>query len=283
MLGKIHKYDYVFIHRELTAFGPPVYEWIISSIFKKKIIYDFDDSIWLPDQANENPFWQWLKWRSKVRSICKWSWKVSAGNEFLAEFARQYCQQVSVLPTVVDTKIHKPQPPKLKPSMPVIGWTGSHSTLVYLDQLLPVLLELEKTHSFDLVVIANQNPQLPLKNFRFIKWSKETEVDDLAKIDIGVMPLEDNDWAKGKCGFKLIQYLALEIAAVASPVGVNSKLVTNGETGLTAVNEIEWKEKLIQLLADSQLRKKLGKNGRQLVEKKYSVSSQKDMFLDLFL
>lgn len=285
LLFKLRKYNFIFIHRELTPFGPPIFEWIIAKVFRKKIIYDFDDAIWLPDPNGENWLWKTLKWRSKVASICKWSWKVSVGNEYLADFARQYCNQVEIFPTIVDTGVHSPnaQAPKHPITRsPTIGWTGSHSTLFYLNELLPVLQELGNGIEFEFLVIANKNPELPLKGFRFLPWNKETEIEDLSQIDIGVMPLEDNEWAKGKCGFKLIQYLALGIPAVASPVGVNQEIVLDGKTGFLANSETEWKEKLLILLKDEKLRIELGQNGRRLIEEKFSVKSQENHFLGLF-
>ncbi|MEO9473973.1 MAG: glycosyltransferase [Cyclobacteriaceae bacterium] len=293
ILFKLSAYTSILIHRELTPFGPPIFEWVIAKVLRKKIIYDFDDAIWMADGTNESKLWKWLKWRSKVASICRWSWKVSVGNAYLAKFAAQYCDQVEILPTVVDTEIHNAQPPRTKSDLknqqptansqqPIIGWTGSHSTLQYLRPIVPVLQQLENTHDFTFLVIANQDPQLPLKNYRFAKWNKESEVEDLAQIDIGVMPLEDNEWSKGKCGFKLIQYLSLGIPAVASPVGVNAEIVIHNETGLIATTSHQWLEALKQLLESEGLRKKMGDSGRKLIETKYSVESQQERFLQLF-
>ncbi len=284
-LFSIPCYDIIFIHRELTPFGPPVFEWIIAKVLRKKIIYDFDDAIWLPDQNMENSLWKWLKWRSKVASICKWSWKVSVGNKYLAEFVRRYNQNVVVIPTVVDTEMHKPDThlyPSSRGDKLCVGWTGSHSTLPYLDMILPALQKLEKKIDFEFCVIANQDPKLPLKNYSFIKWKKETEIEDLSAFDIGVMPLPDDEWSKGKCGFKLIQYLALEIPAVASPVGVNSQIIQHEKNGLLALSGREWVESLARLIREKTLRDKLGKAGRKQITDKFSVDSQKEVFLNLF-
>jgi glycosyltransferase involved in cell wall biosynthesis len=281
LLFSLSKYDIVFIHRETAPLGPPIFEFVIAKIFRKRIIYDFDDAIWMADQSNENTIWKALKWRKKVSTICHYSWKTTTGNDYLSHFASNYCQQVITLPTVVNTQRHKKSGTK-KSEIPVIGWTGSHSTLFYLDAIVPVLKQLENRFEFEFLVIANRNPQLDLKNFKFIKWNVETEIEDLDKIDIGIMPLEDTEWAKGKCGFKLIQYLSLGIATVASPVGVNSEIVKNGVTGFIACNENEWIDGLMKLLSDETLRQEMGETGRLLIEQKYSVNSQKEAFLDLF-
>lgn len=280
VLSRLSTYEFVLIHRELTPFGPPIFEWIIAKVFRKKIIYDFDDAIWLSDLEIENPIWRWLKWRSKVASICVWSWKVSTGNQYLADFAKRKCNQVVVVPTVVDTNIHR-LIPRAKKQKPIIGWTGSHSTLFYLDEIVPLLQSLEKKYEFEFLVIANRKPNLPLNNFRFIPWNKETETEDLGLIDIGIMPLEDSEWAKGKCGFKLIQYMALEIPPVASPVGANSEIIQDGVNGFLVHSEDQWIQKLSMLIEDPNLRVKLGKAGRITIEHQYSVKANEIKFLSL--
>jgi len=283
-LFKIHQYDLVFIHRELTPFGPPIFEWIIAKVFNKKIIYDFDDAIWMADPNGESGLWKTLKWRSKVAAICKWSWKVSAGNQYLADYALQYCDHVIIFPTVVNTAIHKPSLSGLNASKRklIIGWTGSHSTLVYLDPLIPTLQKLALTYDFDFLVIANKNPELAVKGFYFLPWKEETEIEDLSQMDIGIMPLADNEWSKGKCGFKLIQYGALGIPSVTSPVGVNTDIIQDGENGYLASTDEEWVEKLSLLIKSEDLRKQLGKAGRKTVEKHYSVEANKEKWLSLF-
>ncbi len=281
LIFSVLKYDYVFVFREVFFFGPPIFEWFIAKVLKKKIIYDFDDAIWLPDQNRESTVWRWLKWRSKIASICKWSWKVSVGNEYLADFASEYNTNVVLIPTVVDAEVHKPIS-SVKNQKPIVGWTGSHSTLQYLDMIIPSLQKLEKEMDFTFRVIANKDPRLPLKNYSFLPWNKKAEIEDLATIDIGVMPLPDDEWAKGKCGFKLIQYLALEIPAVASPVGVNTDIIQHGQTGFLARTTEEWAESLKKLLQNQSIRAEMGKKGRALIEKKYSVQSQVEAFQSLF-
>ncbi len=283
LLFRLRPYDYVFIHREATPLGPPIVEYLISQVLGKKIIYDFDDAIWLSDQSGESWLWKTLKWRSKVSSICKWSWKVSTGNEFLADYAKRCCERVVILPTIVNTEIHQinNSPVKTVSPIPTIGWTGSHSTLSYLEEILPVLQEIEQKVDFKFIVIANRDPKLPLKNYQFIQWKKELEIDDLSQLDIGVMPLTDSEWSRGKCGFKLIQYLALGIPAIASPVGVNGEIVKHGETGFIATTPNEWKTTLMKLIESPDLRNSLGQNGRMLIINHFSVQSQKEVFFGL--
>ncbi len=291
LLLKIRAGAYIFIHREITPIGPPVFEWIIAKILRKKIIYDFDDAIWLTDKAQTHSLESFLRCRSKVSRICKWSYKVSCGNPYLASYAQQFNTNVIVNPTTIDTEnLHNPalyDKAYLKRqnqlSGPVIGWTGSHSTLKYLEDLYPVFRQLQDHHpQVALLVIADRPPAFELKNLIFKKWAKETEVADLMLADIGIMPLPDNEWTKGKCGFKALQYLALQIPCVASPVGVNPTIVKNGETGFLAASEVEWLPYLDRLIRDQTLQRKMGIAGRQLVEKHYSVTANTANFLALF-
>lgn len=279
-----HHHDVVFVHREAAPLGPPLFEWIVAKLWRKKLIYDFDDAIWIPNTSAENKLAGYFKAFWKVAKICKWATTVTAGNHFLATFARQSgAAKVVYLPTVVDTA-HRylPKEKSMKNTLPVIGWTGSHSTLKYLDELIPVLQELEKEYDFAFLVIANKNPELQLKNFQFISWREATEIEDLNQIDIGVMPLTPDAWSDGKCGFKLIQYLALGIPAVASPVGVNKDIIQEGANGFLAQDKSEWQGKLSLLLKDCSLRKSIGKAGMSTIRERYSLNSQEEKFLSLF-
>ena len=276
------KYDYIYIHREATPVGPPFFEWIAAKIFKRKIIYDFDDAIWIPFSSENNKLASRLKNFGKVAKICRWSYKVSVGNEFLADFARKYNSNVIIVPTVVNTSDVHNKLQDQHTSKPSIGWTGTFSTLKYLDMILPVLQELQQQYTFDFIVIADKDPKLPLKHYRFIKWSRSNEAKDLLQFHIGLMPLYDDEISKGKCGFKAIQYMSLGIPAIVSPVGINSLIVDDGVSGFICVNLSDWKNKIETLLNNSMLRISMGSAARTKIEKKYSVTSSTQLFLDLF-
>lgn len=286
LLPTLGRYDFVFIHREAAPVAPPVFEWIISKIFRKKIIYDFDDAIWMTDKASESPLQKIIRWRRKVGSICSWSYKISCGNQYLAEYASQFNQQVIVNPTTVDTDaVHNPRlfPEINKTSTITIGWTGSHSTLKYLKAIQDVITALEKKYSnLRFLVIADQKPDLNIQSMEFLLWKKISEVQELLTIDIGIMPLPDDDWSKGKCGFKALQYMALEIPTIASPVGVNSEIVDHGKNGFLCSTHEEWVTALELLVQDEALRKQFGKEGRAKIINHYSVESNNDIFLSLF-
>ena len=279
---KVRPYDYIFIHREAAPLGPPLFEWILAKLYRKKIIYDFDDAIWIPNTSSANQFINWFKAFWKVKYICRWSYRIAVGNDYLYNYAVQFNPGVVKIPTSVDINDDRPGARHNHNGRLNIGWTGSHSTLKYLDELVPVINDLQNELDFDFLVIADKNPLLAVKNYKFILWNAGTEVEDLLNLDIGVMPLVADSWSEGKCGFKLIQYFACGIPAVASPVGVNKIIVENGVNGFLCDSKSEWKRSLQKLAADEALRRRLGMAGRKKVRDQYSIQSQSGKFMGLF-
>jgi glycosyltransferase involved in cell wall biosynthesis len=288
VLFKSPMYDFVFIHREAAPLGPPIFEWILAKILQRKIVYDFDDAIWFTDRKNESALLKIGKWRSKVGNICAWSHKVSCGNDYLREYAALFNKNVIYNPTTIDTEnLHNPALFKLTNSDPNkirIGWTGSHSTLKYLNEIEDVLKKiLRENPHVEFLVIADRKPDLPLlPSIIFIPWNPITEIRNLLLFDIGVMPLPDDSWAKGKCGFKALQYMAMEIPAVASPVGVNSKIIDEGLNGFLCITSNDWEIALKKLIEDPKLRREMGLRGREKIIKNYSLRSNASTFLSLF-
>lgn len=285
-LREVRQASFVFIHREATPVGPPVIEWIIARILRKKIIFDFDDAIWLTDNVREARMASLLRWRHKVASICSYSYRISCGNTYLAAYATQFNARVTINPTTLDTvNLHNPLLyTSIKKSEPVtIGWTGTHSTLKYLQMLEPVFKDLLKRHPhLCFMVIADRKPERHVEALKFVRWNKVTEMEDLLAFDIGVMPLPDDAWSKGKCGFKALQYMAMEIPCVASPVGVNTEIIEHGKNGYLAESQEQWTEWLDVLIRDKELRESMGKAGRQKVIDYYSVLSNQSNFFSLF-
>jgi len=279
-------FDVVFIHREVTPLGPPFFEWFLKSVLRKKIVYDFDDAIWLPNYSEANTDFHKLKNYKKVHSIMKWASIVSCGNDYLKQYASQFNSYVVVNPTTIDTvNYHNPilfNQRKGANSKPVIGWTGTHTTAKYLDFLVPILEKLSEDYEFEMCVISNEKPAVELKNLRFVKWSKETEIEDLLRFDIGVMPLANNKWAKGKCGFKALQYMSLGIPTIASPVGVNLDIIDHKENGFLAESANEWYEALSYFLRDNINRTNMSASAITKVANYYSVKSNTSNFLRLF-
>jgi glycosyltransferase involved in cell wall biosynthesis len=280
---KVPFYKYIFIHRESAPLGPPIFEWIIAKIYRKKIIYDFDDAIWIRNTSSANHFINWFKAFWKVKHICKWSYKIVVGNDYLYNYAVQFNEKVIKIPTAIDVDNGYDDRKKADVKEKVcIGWTGSHSTLKYLGEIVPVINELQKKIDFNFLVIADKDPLLPVKNFEFIRWNADTERDDLLKFDIGIMPLVADAWSEGKCGFKLIQYFACGIPAIASPVGVNKIIVEEHINGFLCSTDDEWKLAMEKLLTDRNLRQRMGSAGREKIQRSYSIQSQSKKFLQLF-
>ncbi|WP_426060763.1 glycosyltransferase family 4 protein [Hymenobacter sp. B1770] len=284
LLFRVPTYDFVFVHREAAPIGPPIFEWIIAKILKKKIVYDFDDAIWLANTSETNKIAAGIKWNQKVNNICRWAYKNSCGNAYLADYARQFNPCSVVNPTTIDTvRLHNKVRDQSVSGRLVIGWTGTHSTLKYLDQVVPVLSKLEAEGlEFEFRVISNQPPAMRLHSLVFLPWQKDTEIADLLGFHVGLMPLEDDLWAKGKCAFKALQYMALGIPALVSPVGMNTEVVKPGQNGFVCATPDEWEVSLRYLLTDSNLRQKIGLAARNTIEQRYSVQANTPNFLSLF-
>jgi glycosyltransferase involved in cell wall biosynthesis len=282
LLFRLVNAKHIFIHREMAQIGPPIFEFILAKILRKKYIYDFDDAIWLPNYSEGNAKFQKLKYYKKVNQCIKWANKITAGNEYLMHYAKQLNKHVQIIPTTVDLENHHNINISYERKTINIGWTGTHTTLHYLEEIVPSILKLNEKYSFNFIVIANQAPTFAIPNLTFIPWKKETEIEDLAKIDIGVMPLKNDKWAKGKCGFKALQYMSLGIPTIASAVGVNSSIIKDGENGFLIEKPEDWFSKIALLLDNLNLRKEIGQAGMETVKYNYSVEANKSKYLNLF-
>lgn len=269
---RARRFDAVYILREAALLGPPVFEWLIARA-GVPFIFDFDDAVFERYVSPSNGYLSYLKFPGKTRTICRLAAHVTAGNEYLAAYARRVNPRVTVVPTTVDTSKYVPAP-RPASEVPVIGWTGSYSTVQHLDTLRPALQRLAREERFRLRVIGAPGYKVDGLDVEALTWRSETEVEDLRPLDVGVMPLPDDRWARGKCGMKALQYMGLGVATVASPVGVNSTIIREGENGLLASTEDEWVEKLRRLLRDPALRERLGRQGRRTVEEQYSAAVQ---------
>lgn len=273
-------YDAFFIYREALPVGPAIIETLLAGARGAAMIYDFDDAVFLPNTSEANRPIALLKWPSKVRTIIGRSDVVIAGNEFLASYARQYNDSVRVIPTVVDTTKFVPRAGVAQGFSPaaaapiVIGWIGTPTTAPYLLSLQPVLQELARTHPFVLRVCgAGADLQIPGVTVANEPWTLDGEVTLFNTCDIGVYPLSDDEWAKGKCGFKAIQFMACGVPVVAAPVGVNREIIQDDVNGLLAATPSAWVEKLGRLLGDAALRARLGAAGRCTIEDHYSLKT----------
>jgi glycosyltransferase involved in cell wall biosynthesis len=231
--------------------------------------YDFDDALFVGSTLPWNRRYSWLKQEAAhCRTYLSRARLVIAGNEYLADYARHSAQRVEVIPSCVDPSI-QPLTEHAEREVVRVGWIGSVSTSAYLRPVVPVFERLN-AHGLraKLVVVGGREIiQAPWVEHR--RWSLETERRDLATFDIGIMPMPDNDWTRGKCGYKLLQYFAAGVPAVASPVGVNRTMLAE-ERGRLAGTEDEWLSTLTELVKDAKLREEMGKAARVFVEREYS-------------
>jgi glycosyltransferase involved in cell wall biosynthesis len=266
-------FDAVYLHREASLVGPALIERVVHRC-NPRLVYDFDDAVWVPYVSPTNRYLSYLKAPGKTRTLCRIAAAVTVGNERLAEYASRYNRSVAVMPSTVSLREYHPRPIPAENRLPVIGWTGSHSSAQYLRLLEEPLLALAQKRRFRFRVIGLDGYRLDGVDVECLPWCAATEVADLWPLDIGVMPLWDDPWTAGKCAMKAIQYMGVGAATVVSPVGASRTVVQDGVTGLHASTPREWLESLDRLLEDAALRQKLGRNGRVRVEREFSAEAQ---------
>jgi glycosyltransferase involved in cell wall biosynthesis len=259
--------DVIFVYREAALLGPAWIEWLLA--FRRPLVFDFDDAIYLSDTSQANAWTRRLKPVKKVETICRVARHVTVGNEFLASFAEDRAREVTVVPSTIDTDFYQVRPRARNP-VPVIGWTGSVTTARYLTALAPMLRRLREKWEFEVRIIGARI-ELDGLAVRCVPWRAESEPEDLREMDIGLMPLPDDEWARGKCGMKALQYMGLGIPPVVSPVGVNASIVRDAINGFHARTEEEWIDRIGFLLEDEALRRRLGQEARKTVEESYSA------------
>ncbi|MEX0902638.1 MAG: glycosyltransferase family 4 protein [Pseudohongiellaceae bacterium] len=239
-------------------------------------IVDYDDAVFHNYDLSDNTLVRRLLGQ-KIDRVMAGAATVICGNGYLADRAEQAgAKRVERVPTVVNIERYTPVPVTSNAS-PVIGWIGSPSTQHYLLELRTVFERLHRLHGIRLVLVgatlelAQQFGSVPVD---VLPWSEEMEAEHVAGFDIGIMPLRDGPWERGKCGYKLIQYMACAKPVVASPVGVNTEIVQGRDCGLLATSHEQWFSVITQLLNDTALRAELGKRGRVAVERHYSLQVQ---------
>lgn len=281
LLNTLKRYDYIFVHREIFPTGPSI---LISWLVKKnpKVIYDFDDAIWLPNYAASNKRFAFLKNYTQVEQLCTKAYKISVGNHYLANYAQQFNANTVIIPTTIDTQNWHTGSIDYTTKTLVFGWTGTHSTMKYLPELLPILDELQQRYSFKLLIISDKHPDFEREYVQYLPWSKASEIKDLKQMHIGLMPLHDDQWSRGKCGFKALQYMSMGMPAIVSPVGVNAEIVDHGINGFVALNDDEWKNALEHFLLHPTALKNMGVNAKAKIESHYSVNALTPKFLSLF-
>ncbi len=277
LFRKMKNYDLLFLQKKLLNH----ISFYILRKNSRKLIYDFDDAVMFRDPNNKN-FFSAKRKNSFMRTVKKADF-VIAGNGYLKNFSLKGNYNTFVIPTSIDMDRYKEKPAGISSESLVLGWIGSSSTLMYLERMKNVWDAIyDRFHDISLKIVADRFFNCDRIPVIKKQWTYEDEIVDLHTFDIGLMPLTDDPWSRGKCGFKLLQYMAVGIPAVCSPVGVNSEIVTDGLNGFLAGEEDEWLEKLGALIKDIQLRSEMGKLARETVKKRYSTEVNSKKIKELF-
>jgi glycosyltransferase involved in cell wall biosynthesis len=276
IFGKMKNYDVVFLQKKPLG----AIECNVLRRHAKTLVYDFDDAVMFRD-SQRGEHLSGRRRRNFVRTV-KSADVVIAGNEYLRSFALKENPNTSLIPTSVDMERYTERPTASESKSLLLGWIGSSKTLMYLENMKSI---------WDTIYDRFPHVKLKIVGDRFFHcermpvikkpWKYEEEIDDLHSFDIGLMPLTDDPWSRGKCGFKLLQYMAVGVPAVCSPVGVNREIVSDGLNGFWARNEQEWIDKLSTLIRDRQLRLHMGKKTRETVIKNYSTEINKHKLLEV--
>lgn len=274
------RFDVVIIEKELFPFMPAIAERFLRLIGVPYVV-DYDDALFHRYDCHSNILVRRLLGK-KIDTVMRHSSVVIAGNDYLAGRARLAgANKVEIVPTVVDTERYQPEK-KSDADASVVGWIGTPQTSHYLKPLLPIFESIQKEMSVRIIAVGASEKDFSNTAVETRSWSEETEVQSIRQFDIGIMPLQDSLWERGKCGYKLIQYMACGVPVVASPVGVNCEIVEPGKNGLLAGSLEEWDIALRSLLSsDVSIRDNMGENGRKRIDEWYSLQAQAPRLLSL--
>ena len=270
--------DVIWVQYELFPYLPSLFEKLIA-LKGKPIIYDFDDAIFHQYDSHKSRFVRKILGK-KLEPLLSSSNHAICGNSYLEEWASEFTK-TSVIPTVVNTDVYKPIK-KDKKKKVVIGWIGSPATWEYVEPYTGILNDISLNDNIEVIIVGSGEPEGE-NGLTFIDWSEKEEVRLIQMMDIGIMPLRDDLWARGKCGYKLIQYMSCGLPVVASPVGVNVDIIDIGVNGFLATDEKEWIDSLHNLISSSSLRIKMGEEGRKKVINSYSLESQISKLQRIFI
>jgi len=261
-------YDILFLQRTTLPFG---LERLLKLV-NKNIVFDLDDAIFIPDHKEKGIIGRLKEYAkaSEVSGILKVSRLAIVENEYINSYAKRYCQDVYLIPGPIDTERNFVKL-KIPVKKIVIGWIGSPSTTPYLNMLDNVFINLAA--GFDIEVKLVGSGEYDIAGVKIVNqaWAYEREISDLQSFDIGVMPMPDNEWTNGKLGCKMLQYMAVGIPAVVSYTKTNAEVIDDGVNGFLARSDKEWIDKMSRLITDSSLRERIGLEGRNTVEKRFSL------------
>jgi glycosyltransferase involved in cell wall biosynthesis len=278
--------DVLFVQREAMIFGPPLIEWLAKKVGHCPLVLDLDDATYISySSPTYGRLGSVLKWPGKTDRLIRWASVATCGNGTIADYVRSQGTEAVVIPTVVDTDRFRPASGSNRrdPSVPVIGWIGTHSTYPYLESIFPALQDLARSHRFLLKIIGSGRDRIrvPGVSVQTLDWSLEREVEDFQSFDIGLYPIVDDGWSAAKSGFKAIQYMADGIPYVVTPLGACAEIGEPGVTHFCASSRDEWCGALSSLLGDGELRERMGEAGRQHAVCHYHLSAQVERILDI--
>lgn len=270
--------DLLLVLREAAVLGPPVFEWLAMHTGRCPMVLDLDDATYV---SYVSPTYgrlaTWAKWPAKTDQLIRWARLATCGNRAIADYVSSHGTAARVLPTVVDTDLFCPRDrlPDVGDGVPTVGWIGSHSTFPFFESLVPVLEDLARDHRFRLKVVGSGRDALTVRGVEVDNspWTLEREASDFRSLDVGLYPVIRDRWSVGKSGLKSIQYMAVGIPFVASPVGAVEELGEPGVTHFPASNAEQWYVHLSRLLDDSTLRQRMGEAGRRHVLSRYTVNN----------
>ena len=280
-LFKVPFYDGVYVSLNVTPFADSFFERAVR-LLSKKMIYDIDDLVFMGKTSKVNRLISFLKPREKVFYLMKNADHVITCTPYLDEIARNHNHKTTDISSTIQTDKYLPRISSQKSKPLTLGWSGSYSTSPYMKLLGGVLKELKKKHDFNILVIGDENFAIEGLEIEAIRWSEETEVSSLSRIDIGLYPLPNEEWVLGKSGLKALQYMALGIPTVATAIGANFRVIEDGVSGFLVKTESEWLDRLDKLLTDSRLREKIGIKARERVQNLYSVQANEPVYLKIF-
>jgi glycosyltransferase involved in cell wall biosynthesis len=275
------RYDIVYVHQWITPFGTTLIERVICKL-SNKIIYDLEDNIVMGGSSNVNYFTNFIKNPNKTKYLIRVADYVISSSPYLNNYClalnnKKMCSYVS---SSVNTDVFLPANACNKRKI-TIGWTGTFSSVQYLNSLRSVLIELKKYCNFKLRIIGNFEYTFPEVDLEVIQWDKENEVKDMQEIDIGIYPLFCDEWVLGKSGLKAIQYMAFGIPCVATNIGTSSDIINHMDDGWLVSTDEEWVAALKELINDSNLRRKIGTNARKKIVDSYSIHAIKNQYLSI--
>ena len=279
LLFSLKKYDLIYVFLNITPLGGNLFEKIFRKL-SSKIIYDIDDLVYLNKYSEQNKLAKYFRFPEKYYYLMESSDYVITCTSYLNNFVKKYNKNTNNISSTINTSKYVPIK-KNNNSNVVLGWTGSFSTLPYLHLIDDVINKIQENYECPIHIIGSTKKKFNFNNYKSFKWTSKSEVRILNTIDIGLYPLPNEEWVKGKSGLKAIQFMALGIPVVATDTEINRKVIINNKTGFLVKSNKDWIKKIKLLIKNKELRYKMGLNGIKHVEKNFSINANKGTYLKI--